>query len=81
VFDGRSIREKAVEAGDQIELTARSRQLSTIRVGTCAEEGSGVAALKNTFDFTNALLFDLGNGTAIVSAFNGFAISRSGLRS
>jgi hypothetical protein len=40
------------------------------------EEGSGVAvALKSGFDFTNALLFDLGNGTAIVSVFNGLQLA------
>ncbi|MGL5063468.1 MAG: hypothetical protein ACRC62_26090, partial [Microcoleus sp.] len=48
----------------------------TIRVDKVLEEGSGVAvALKSGFDFTNALVFDLGNGTSIVSAFNGLHLS------
>jgi hypothetical protein len=48
----------------------------TVTIGKILEEGSGVAyTLKSAHDFTNALLFDLGNGTSIVSAFNGMQMS------
>jgi hypothetical protein len=46
----------------------------TIRIALThvVEEGSGTAiALQQSHDFSNALLFDLGNGTAICSAFSG----------
>lgn len=43
----------------------------TVTVGKVLEEGAGVAyAIRHQHDFTNAVLFDIGNGTTIVSAFN-----------
>jgi len=48
----------------------------TIKVEKVLEEGAGTAyAIRGDYDLTNALLFDLGNGTAIVSAFNNLQIT------
>jgi hypothetical protein len=45
-------------------------------VASILEEGSGVAvALSQKCDFSNALLYDFGNGTAILSAFSGLQMT------
>lgn len=78
VHDGKVFGKAVKQALDGIHKVRINGKSSTvnIRVERVLEEGSGVAvALKNTFDFTNALLFDLGNGTAIVSAFNGLQLT------
>jgi hypothetical protein len=73
VFGG-SIR-KALEGTHKVRIKNKE-SIINIRVEKVLEEGSGVAiALKSGFDFTNALLFDLGNGTSIVSAFNGLQLT------
>lgn len=71
---GKAVKQ-ALEGTHKIRINGKPSTIN-IRVERVLEEGSGVAvALKNTFDFTNALLFDLGNGTAIVSAFNGLQLT------
>jgi hypothetical protein len=71
---GKSIR-SALEGTHHIRIHGKDCTV-TVRIGNVLEEGAGVAyALKGSFDFTNALLFDLGNGTAIVSAFNGLQLT------
>ena len=72
---GKSIRQ-ALEGTHKVRMNGKETSI-TIRVNKVLEEGSGVAiALKTAFDFTNALLFDLGNGTSIVSAFNGLQLTQ-----
>jgi Ethanolamine utilization protein EutJ (predicted chaperonin) len=71
---GRAIAQ-ALTGEHQIRLL---RKESTITVTVCEvlEEGAGVAyALRRQHDFTNALLFDIGAGTTIVSAFNGLQMT------
>jgi hypothetical protein len=71
---GKSIR-SALEGTHQIRVNGK-QSIVNVRVDKVLEEGSGVAvALRTAFDFTNALLFDLGNGTSIVSAFNGLQLT------
>jgi hypothetical protein len=67
---------KAALEGTHTAMIAGKRSTVTIKVAKVLEEGSGVAVtLRSEFDFTNALVYDLGNGTAIVSAFNGLQMS------
>lgn len=78
VHDGKVFGKQIKQALEGIHKVRINSKPSTIniRVERVLEEGSGVAvALKNAFDFTNALLFDLGNRTAIVSAFNGLQLT------
>ena len=71
---GKAVKQ-ALEGTHKIRINGKPSTIN-IRVERVLEEGSGVAvALKTAFDFTNALLFDLGNGTAIVSAFNGLQLT------
>ena len=71
---GKAIR-AALEGVHTVRLLGKESTV-TVTIGKVLEEGSGVAyALRNEFDFTNALLFDLGNGTSIVSAFNGMQMT------
>ena len=71
---GKAIR-AALEGVHTVRLLGKDSTI-TVTLSKVLEEGSGVAyALRNEFDFTNALLFDLGNGTSIVSAFNGLQMT------
>ncbi len=71
---GKAIR-AALEGVHNVRLLGKDSTI-TVSLSKVLEEGSGVAyALRNEFDFTNALLFDLGNGTSIVSAFNGLQMT------
>ena len=71
---GKAIR-AALEGVHTVRLLGKDSTVA-VTIGKILEEGSGVAyALRNEFDFTNALLFDLGNGTSIVSAFNGLQMT------
>ena len=71
---GKAIR-AALEGVHHVRLLGKDSTI-TVTIGKILEEGSGVAyALRSEFDFTNALLFDLGNGTSIVSAFNGLQMT------
>jgi len=71
---GKSIR-SALSGVHHVRLLGKDSTV-TVTIGKILEEGSGVAyTLKAAHDFTSALLFDLGNGTCIVSAFNGMQMS------
>ena len=71
---GKAIR-AALEGVHNVRLLGKD-SIITVTLSKVLEEGSGVAyVLRNEFDFTNALLFDLGNGTSIVSAFNGLQMT------
>lgn len=78
VHDGKIFGKSVKQALEGVHKLRINGKVSTIniRVERVLEEGSGVAvALKNSCDFTNAIVFDLGNGTAIVSAFNGLQLT------
>jgi hypothetical protein len=65
----------ALQGNHQVKLRGKPCSVN-ITVVTVLEEGSGVAlALYQKHDFSNALLFDLGNGTAICSSFSGVQIT------
>ncbi len=71
---GKSVR-SALSGTHRVRLLGRESTV-TVTIGKILEEGSGVAyTLKSSHDFTSALLFDLGNGTSIVSCFNGMQMS------
>jgi len=71
---GKSIKQ-ALDGTHKIRINGKLTTVN-IRVDRVLEEGSGVAvALNKSFDFKNALLFDLGNGTSIVSSFNGLQLT------
>jgi hypothetical protein len=71
---GRAIKQ-ALDGTHKVRIKGKATVIN-IRVDRVLEEGSGVAvALNKAFDFKNALLFDLGNGTSIVSAFNGLQLT------
>ena len=71
---GKAIKQ-ALDGTHKIRMNGK-QTIVNIRVDRVLEEGSGVAvALNKSFDFKNALLFDLGNGTSIVSAFNGLQLT------
>ena len=72
---GKAIKQ-ALDGTHKVRMNGK-QSIVNIRVELVQEEGFGVAvALKSSFDFTNALLFDLGNGTTIVSAFNGLQLTQ-----
>jgi hypothetical protein len=72
---GSSLRQ-ALEGSHQVRIGGKPTVVN-VRVDRVLEEGSGVAvALQNSHDFSSALLFDLGNGTAIVSSFLGLQITQ-----
>ena len=59
----------------RVRLMGRDATI-TINVQKVLEEGAGSAySLRTEYDFTNALLLDLGNGTSIATAFNGLQIT------
>jgi hypothetical protein len=74
VHDGKTFGSQlrqALQGAHSVKLRGKECTVN-IQVTNILEEGSGVAiALHQRHDFTNALLFDLGNGTAICSAFSG----------
>jgi hypothetical protein len=74
VHDGKTFGSQlrqALQGAHSVKLRGKECTVN-ITVANILEEGSGVAiALHQKHDFTNALLFDLGNGTAICSAFSG----------
>jgi hypothetical protein len=71
---GRAI-SHALAGTHQVRLLGKESRV-TIAVGKVLEEGAGTAyALRRAYDFTNCLLFDLGNGTTIVAAFNGLQMT------
>lgn len=61
---------QALSGTHHVRLLGKESNI-TIEIGKVLEEGAGTAyAIRHEYDFTNALLFDIGNGTTIVSAFN-----------
>ena len=65
----------ALSGTHQVRLHGKESRVA-VTVGKVLEEGAGVAyALRHQHNFTSALLFDLGNGTTIVSAFNGLQMT------
>ncbi|MFE4108555.1 ParM/StbA family protein [Almyronema epifaneia] len=78
VHDGQTLGKalkSALEGTHQIMLNSK-RSTVAITVNGVLEEGTGaVISYKNQADFTNALLYDLGNGTLIFSSFNGLAMT------
>ncbi|KAM3092698.1 ParM/StbA family protein [Phormidesmis sp. 146-12] len=67
---GKQIRQ-ALEGTHRVKLRGKECTVN-VQLSYVVEEGSGVAiALLQKCDFSNALLFDFGNGTAIFSSFTG----------
>lgn len=78
VHDGATLGKGLKEALTGIHVVVMNGKRSTVAVTVngVLEEGTGaVLAYKNDADFTNALVFDLGNGTLIVSSFNGLSMT------
>jgi hypothetical protein len=66
---------QALQGNHQVRLRGKECAVS-VEVTHVVEEGSGVAlALLQKCDFSNALLYDFGNGTAILSAFSGLQMT------
>lgn len=71
---GRSLAQ-ALAGTHQVRLLGKESCV-TVTIGKVLEEVAGVAyALRRQHDFTNGLLYDMGNGTTIVSAFNGLQMT------
>ncbi|NEQ33189.1 MAG: hypothetical protein F6K04_19690 [Leptolyngbya sp. SIO4C5] len=65
----------ALEGIHTVMLNGKRSRVS-VSVNAVLEEGTGaVLFYKNQADFTNALLYDLGNGTLIFSSFNGLSMT------
>lgn len=78
VHDGATLGKGLKEALTGIHTVVMNGKRSTVAVTVngVLEEGTGaVLAYKQQADFTNALIYDLGNGTLIVSSFNGIAMT------
>ncbi|NET36885.1 MAG: hypothetical protein F6K19_33470 [Cyanothece sp. SIO1E1] len=78
VHDGKTLGKalkSALEGTHTVMLNSKRSQVS-ITVNGILEEGTGaVLAYQKQANFTNALLYDLGNGTLIVSSFNGLVMT------
>ncbi len=78
VHDGKTFGAKlrqALQGTHNVKLRGKPCAVQ-ITVPSVLEEGSGVAiALQQKHDFSNSLLFDLGHGTAICSAFSGLQMT------
>ena len=73
VHDGATFGKAIAQALSGVHHVRLMGKESTVNltIGKVLEEGAGTAyAIRHEYDFTNALLFDIGNGTTIVSAFN-----------
>ncbi|MBE9065145.1 hypothetical protein IQ260_00565 [Leptolyngbya cf. ectocarpi LEGE 11479] len=78
VHDGATLGKGLKEALTGIHIVVMNGKRSTVAVTVngVLEEGTGaVLAYNNKADFTNALVYDLGNGTLIVSSFNGLSMT------
>ena len=65
----------ALDGTHQVLLNGKASRVA-ISVNGVLEEGTGaVIAYQKQANFTNALVYDLGNGTLIVSCFNGLAMT------
>lgn len=78
VHDGKTLAaalKRALEGTHRIKLRNKLTTVS-IKVLVVLEEGTGaVIHYQKSVDTTNALVYDLGNGTLIVSAFNGLRMN------
>lgn len=78
VHDGKTLAaslKRALEGTHRIKLRNKLTTVS-IKVLAVLEEGAGaVIHYQKQVDTTNAILYDLGNGTLIVSAFNGLRMN------
>ncbi|NET37394.1 MAG: hypothetical protein F6K19_36110 [Cyanothece sp. SIO1E1] len=78
VHDGKTLGKalkSALEGTHMVILNSKLSQVS-IAVNGILEEGTGaVLNYQKQANFTNALLYDLGNGTLIVSSFNNLAMT------
>lgn len=78
VHDGKTLAgalKRSLEGTHRIKLRNKPTTVS-IKVLTVLEEGTGaVIHYQKSVDTTNALVYDLGNGTLIVSAFNGLRMN------
>lgn len=71
---GRAI-SQAIAGTHKVRLMGHESTI-TIKVEKVLEEGAGAAfAVRSEYDLTSALLFDIGNGTTIVSSFNNLQIT------
>ncbi|ESA37850.1 hypothetical protein N836_35105 [Leptolyngbya sp. Heron Island J] len=78
VHDGATLGKGLKEAlsGSHTVVLNGKRSSVVVAVNGVLEEGTGaVLAYKSKADFTNALLYDLGNGTLIVSSFNDLSMT------
>ena len=67
---------KSALEGDHTVVLNGKRSTVSVTVNGVLEEGTGaVINYQKQSDFTNALVYDLGNGTLIVSSFNGLAMT------
>lgn len=78
VHDGKTLGKPiktALEGTHQVLMQGK-RSTVTITVAAVLEEGTGaIVYYQKNCDPTNALVFDFGNGTAIVSGFNGLKLT------
>lgn len=78
VHDGATLGKGLKEALSGIHTVVLNGKRSTVGVtvnGVLEEVTGAVLAYGNKADFTNALVYDLGNGTLIVSSFNGLSMT------
>ncbi|MEA5464611.1 ParM/StbA family protein [Leptothoe sp. PORK10 BA2] len=78
VHDGATLGKglKSALEGDHTVVLNGKRSTVVVTVNGVLEEGTGaVINYQKQSDFTNALVYDLGNGTLIVSSFNGLAMT------
>ncbi|MGD1950729.1 MAG: ParM/StbA family protein [Leptolyngbyaceae cyanobacterium] len=78
VHDGATLGKglKTALEGDHTAVLNGKRSTVSVTVNGVLEEGTGaVSNYQKQSDFTNALVYDLGNGTLIVSSFNGLAMT------
>lgn len=77
IHDGKTLGaplKAALEGNHTVMLNGKQSAVS-VSVNGVLEEGTGaVIAYQKQADFTNALVYDLGNGTLIVSSFRGLAL-------
>jgi hypothetical protein len=78
VHDGKTLADplrRALQGTHKVRLAGKDSTVS-IRVLTILEEGSGaIVHYQKSVDTSNAILYDLGNGTLIVSHFSGLQLT------
>ena len=78
IHDGETLggRLKTALQGTHHVMVGSKRSIVRVVVASCLEEGTGaVIHYQKSADTTNALVYDLGNGTLIVSGFNGLKMT------